>query len=403
MRVLIFNVSACHGSTGRIVEGLYSTLRKQGHEVRVCYRGTKEKHINNQDFIALGQKRLFYVSSFLSRLTGLESHFNFVGTRKAKKLIKEFKPDLVQLYNIHGNYINFLQLLSFLKKNKLPVVYSMVDEFPYMGKCAYPVDCEKYKKECKGCPQLKEFPVSWYFDTSNYFFHKKENIYKDFHKLVFTGPPFVCSRAKESYLLKDKCVVELDEPFNFEHYYPRDTQALRKALGIGNEERVIVCASGTQSRKRGKIFLDVASRLSNEKNLRFVFIGYDRNDWQFPNNIIVKGFISDQNELADYLSMADAYVCTSISDTTPSVCLGALGCGTRLIGFDYGGVMDCAPNEFGTYVPIGDLDAMARTVAKTQKKTPEDVNNIRTYAVERFSPSEIYNKQLTIYYSLINQ
>ena len=102
------------------------------------------------------------------------------------------------------------------------------------------------------------------------------------------------------------------------------------------------------------------------------------------------------------MSIADAYVCTSVGDTTPSVCLAALGCGTPLIGFDYGGVVDCAPNEFGTYVPIGDIDALAKAVAVTKKKTTEDSEKIRAYAVTQFSPENIYEKQVGIYNQLLN-
>jgi glycosyltransferase involved in cell wall biosynthesis len=101
------------------------------------------------------------------------------------------------------------------------------------------------------------------------------------------------------------------------------------------------------------------------------------------------------------MSIADAYVCTSVGDTTPSVCLAALGCGTPLIGFDYEGVTDCAPNEFGTYVPIGDIDALAKVVAATKKKTNEDIEKIRAFAIQQFSPESVYKKQVGIYKDLI--
>lgn len=404
MRILVVNVNAYTSSTGKITMGLYNYLKENGHEVMVCYRGTLEEKVDNPDFVALGRKWRFYISVFLSRLTGLEGHFNFFGTNKLFKLIKYFNPDVIQLYNIHGNYVNSYKLLSVLKAQKRPVVYSMVDEFPYMGKCPFPVECEKFKTECGHCPQLNQYPISWFFDTSRLLFNKKKNIYEGFDSIVFTGPPFVCSHTKEAALMKGQRVLELDEPFSFkEYYYPHDTEKLRKELGISKIERVIVCASGTLPRKGGHFFIDIAKKVLDEPNFRLIFIGYDRNDWTFPENVIVKGFISNQGELADYMSLADAYVCTSVGDTTPSVCLGALGCGTPLIGFDYGGVVDCAPNKFGTYVPVGDIDAMAQAVKNTRKKTQKDIDEIRAYAVGRFSPDAIYNKQVEIYKSIISK
>lgn len=404
MRVLIVNVNANTGSTGRIVQGLYSYLKQHDHSVRVCYRGAIETKVSSPDYIALCAKTTFSVSVFLSRLTGLEGHFSFYATKRLKRIVESYKPDLIQLYNIHGNYINSFSFLNYLKKKEIPVVYSMVDEYPYMGRCPYPVDCVKFMTECHRCPRIKEYPSSWTIDTTRYLFNKKRKIYDGFKRIVFTGPPYVCQRAGRSTLLKGKQVLELDEPFDFEeHYYPRDNEILRKQLGIDAGDRVIVCASGTSPRKMGKAFLDIARKLKTENGLRFIFIGYDRNDWVFPENVIVKGFISDQQDLASYLSLADAYVCTSVGDTTPSICLGALGCGTPLIGFNYGGVVDCAPNEFGTYVPIGDLDAMANEVRNCRKKTQTDIESIRAYAVGRFSPEEIYQKQVEMYKLMISK
>lgn len=404
MRILVFNVNAYSASTGKIVGGLYKHLKAQGHSVKVCYRGTLEKRMESPDYIALCDKVTFPISVFLARLTGLEGHFSFISTIKAKRLIKKYNPDVIQLYNIHGNYINQNSVLRFIKKRGIPVVYSMVDEYPYMGRCPYPVECEKFKTECNRCPRLKEYPISWFFDTSRCLFWEKNKIYDGFKRIVFTGPPYVCDRAGESHLLKNKNVMQLDEPFNFdEYYYPRNTTELRKSLGIDVSDRVALCASGTLPRKGGKFFMEIAKKLKWEKELKLIFIGYDRTDWEIPDNVIIEGFLSDQNKLADYMSLADAYVCTSVGDSTPSVCLGALGCGTPLIGFDYGGVVDCAPNEFGTYVPIGNIDAMAESVKSIRKKSQDDIKRIRAYAVGRFSPEAIYKKQVEIYKSLINK
>lgn len=402
MRILIVNVNSHSGSTGKITKGLYDYLKAEGHEVIVCYRGTMEEPIDNSDFIPLISKCEFYFSVAMTRISGLEGHFSFFATRKLKRIIKDFQPDIIQAYNLHGYYINSNNLMKYLKKEGIPIVYSMLDEYAYMGKCPYPKDCDKFKTECQKCPLKKEYPQSLLFDASRVLFHEKERTYNGFEKIVFTGPPYVCQRARESFLLKNKKVMELFEPFNLEeNFYPHDTTALRKKLGISEDDRVMVCASGTEPRKGGKYFLDIANLLKAESNLKFIFIGYDRKDWEFPENVIVEGFISNPHELAEYLSLADAYLCTSLGDTTPSVCLAALGCGTPLIGFDYGGVTDCAPKEFGKYVPIGDIEAMAKTVARIQKKTSKDVERIREYAVARFSPSSIYEKQVHIYNHLM--
>lgn len=402
MKVLIVNVNGATGSTGNIVNGLYHYLESRGHQTLVCYRGVGEEKIDNPNFIELSSSLQLQASVLLARMTGLESHFSPIATRKLKGIIEDYKPDVVQLYNLHGNYINSYEILRYLKAKAIPTVYSMVDEFPYMGKCPYPVECEKFKTECSGCPQKKTYPQSWFIDQSKRLFNEKQNIYNNFKDIVFTGPPYVCRRAKSSKLLAGQNIVELDEPFDFETaFYPSDTKELQKSLGILNEDRVIISAPGTSPRKGGQDFLAVADMLKDEPNIKFIFIGYDRNDWVFPKNVIVKGFIKSAKELAQYMSLADLYVCTSVGDTTPSVCLGAIGCGTPLAGFDYGGVKDTAPNEFGHWVEYGNLQALSEVVKNTTKKSQNQIQRIRDYAVGRFSKDVIYKKQLEIYNEII--
>lgn len=404
MKVLIINTYSHIGSTGKITYSLYNYLKDRGHDVLLCTRGYPEDKLNDNKIITLNSKLRYLLANIFVGLFGDESIAYPVETKKLKKVIDSFNPDIVQLYNVHDYYVNHIELFNYLKKKKIPVVYSMLDEYAYMGKCRYSLDCEKFKGKCTNCPTRKRHHViaDYYIDWSTSIQKRKNEVYTGFQKLVFTGPPFVCQRAKESYLLKECDVRELFEPFNFEdYYYPRDTKVLRAKLGIDKDDKVIVCASGTTERKGGKYFLEVAKKLQNEHHIKLIFIGYNRNDWDFPQNIIVKGYITDQNDLAGYMSLADAYVCTSVGDSTPSVCLAALGCGTPLIGFEYGGVMDCAPQEFGTYVPIGDLDSMAKAVLECKKKTPEDVTAIRNFAINRFSPASIFKKQENLYKELL--
>ena len=401
MKVLIINVSSNQGSTGKITSGLQQYLLEKGHDVIVCCRGVVEQNFQ-KGVVTLCSKLEFYISVFLARLTGLESHFSYFATWKLIGIIKRFEPDVIQLYNIHGNYIRAYSLLKFLKTKGIPVVYSMLDEFPYMGKCAYPVECERFKEECRNCPQKGKYPESWFFDQSNRLFYKKEKIYDGFKNILFTGPPYVCQRAKESHLLRNMKSVVLYEPFNFtDYFYPRNTEKLRIELGIKESDRVIVCASGTYFRKGGHFFVEVAAKLKDVEDIKFIFIGYDRDNWKFTDNMIVKGRIYDQNLFAEYMSLADAYVCTSVGDTTPSVCLCALGCGTPLIGFDYGGVKDCAPISFGTYVTMKDVNALAEAIKNCRHKTQEDITAIRKYAISRFSQDSVYSQQLELYNKII--
>lgn len=405
MRILILNVNSHTGSTGKIAYGLLNHLRSNGHQALLCCRGVKEETVDDKDVIQICSRLELNLTAFFSKLTGWEGSFNYISTYRLLKIIKAFDPDLVQLYNLHGYYVGHFRLLRYLKRGKIPVVYSMLDEFPYMGKCTFPIGCEKFKTECRNCHRLNMYPNSWIFDNSSLQFNKKKLLYEGFDRLLFTGPPYVCKRAKESALLRNMEVEILDEPIDFDNvFYPRDTRLLRDELGIAEQEIVVLTAvSASSPRKGGQYFVEIAKKMERSSNIRFIYIGYDRNDWTFPSNMIVKGYVSSQSLMAEYFSLADLYVCTSLGDTTPNVCMNALGCGTPIAGFNDGGVVDCAPNEFGHFVEKLDIDALVGVIKTTKKKSDEESQRIREYAYSRFSQKIIYKKQIEIYNKLINK
>lgn len=48
-----------------------------------------------------------------------------------------------------------------------------------------------------------------------------------------------------------------------------------------------------------------------------------------------------------------------------------------------------------------DTEALAQAVAAIKKKTQEDIEKVRKYAENRFSPTTIYKKQIDIYKNLL--
>jgi glycosyltransferase involved in cell wall biosynthesis len=230
---------------------------------------------------------------------------------------------------------------------------------------------------------------------------KKKKIYDGFDNLIITGVEWSCEMARNAALTKDKKIVHIDHPVNLSDiFYPREAKVLRSELGIPETNKVVLTAtSATAPRKGGVYFLQLAERLKHRKDITFVFIGYNRNDWDIPDNMKTIGYISSQDKLAQYYSIADLYVCTSLADTFPTTCINSLGCGVPLLGFSTGGVPYLAPKEYGTYVPAGDIDKLVMECEKVIIKTPETIKAIRDYALGRYSESVINSKFYNLYKS----
>lgn len=405
MKILIVDCFATIRSTGKISTLQYEHMKKQGHDVRLCYRGIREPKVDNPDYIPVAGNIEPYVGYFFTRLLGYEGVFHPLATKRMIRETEKFKPDVVQLNILHGMFINSSEYIKYLNANDIPVCYTMMDEYAYMGRCAYSYECNQFLTGCKGnCPNLNKYPISWFFDRSKYSWEKKNEAYKGFKNIAFTGPGWVVDRAKRSALLIGKNIIELDEPVNFGNvFYPKDTNELRMQLGIPKENKVIVSvAQLLDPRKGGKYVFEVAKFLENRKDITFVYVGCDAPAPLETSNLIKIPFVKSQEKLADYYSLGDLFICTSLADTMPNVCIDALGCGTPLAGFAEAGTPYVAPKEFGIFTPTYDIEALAKVIVDTPKKDKDRIKACHEYAVGRYSPEVILAKLENIYKELLN-
>jgi len=388
LKVAIINSTCGFGSTGKITAKMYADVIREGHSCKVFYGvKTVEDGDPNPDFVYFGNKFCSFVDHAVSNLTGLSGALAFYPTWKLFRELDAFQPDVIWLYHIHGGFVHEYWLLDYAKKKAKWTLYSMADEYPLLGKCCYSYDCTKYQEQtgCHHCPQLRESPRSLIFDNSGYHFRKKQQAYAGFDNLTFLSAPYVVEKAKGSQLLKDKEFYTTDTHVDIAGvYYPRDPAAIRAELGIPEDRKVmIICAPLDVEYKGVKYFLEAARKCEGD-GIVFVNVAYGGDPALCPSNYIPLPYVNDQNRLCELLSLADAYVCTSIADAQPNACLNALGCGTPVIGFNVSGVPYVAPNEFGTFVKPFDVDQLAEAIRNHPRKTPETVAACHAYALARF-------------------
>ncbi len=392
MRILLVNTTYNVGSTGKLSRNFLEYVHSLGHEGYCIYAdGKLESTIKG---IRIKNAITRKLTIFFERLTGLLGFFSFFATLRACNYIKNIKPDIIYLGNLHGYYINFYKLYAFVKKHNIPCVQIMWDEFPMTGSCTFAFDCNKYETRCDKCPLLKEYPSSWIFDNSYHMFIRKKHAY-EYERLAFVSVPFTISEAKHSFLLSDKKLFPIDEAIDQDKlFYPRDASCLRNKLGIPIENLVVLTVAVYPSERKGcKYFLELARKLESREDISFVHVGFLADKSDCPRNYIPIGFVKDQDLLAQYYSMADLFVCTSFAETQPNTCLEALSCGTRICGFNVSGIPTCAAFPYGEYVEPRDVDGLVKVVEDCVKKNNKSILDTRKYAESRFS-SKDYNKKL---------
>ncbi len=397
LKVLIVNTVYKYTSTGQITYWFAQELRKRGHECLAAVGGGRDV---GEGCVVIENKYESYCHYLLSLWTGYEGRYSPIATHKLLKLIDEFQPDVVQLFNLHGYYLNIYQLFRFLKKRRIRTVYTMLDEYPYLGHCCYAYECDGFKKECRECRLDKKRYIKTFLFRRGHATHRlKKQAYEDFPKLCFAAPKWVCERAKTSSLLRDKKLYEVDEFIDVHATYCiRETGEVRKRLGISPEKIVLLnVAVYTDPRKGGALYLQAAKNLTAKDRYVFIHVGYNGSKEDLPENYIPIAYVADQNELADYFNLADRFICTSMADTMPNTCLEALACGTPVCGFDITGVPYVADYNCGTFIEAGNVERLTAEIGKTEKKTADVQRYCREYALKRYSVETFCDKMLEIY------
>ena len=190
MKIAFINAVCGYSSTGKNTIASTNRMKKYGFDVKVFYgiKYPENEHDDPNEYVYFGNKFLFVLDHIISNLTGLSASLANLQTNKLLRMLDEYQPDVIWLYNIHGGFVNEFRLLDYCKKKAKWTVYAMADEYAFLGKCCYSRDCNKYMYErgCYQCPQKRESPRSLLFDTSHLIFKNKEKAYSNFNTITFS-------------------------------------------------------------------------------------------------------------------------------------------------------------------------------------------------------------------------
>ena len=404
MRIVQIDTVYGYGSTGKIVQTLHRSLEQAGHLSKVYFgRGDLAADAGAHK-IANGFE--VYADAGLSRVTGYMGVFSPLATRRLLRELDEIKPDVVHLHEVHGYYLNLMPLLDYLRAKKIPVVWTLHCEFAYTGRCGSALSCEQWKTECVKCPDLRTYPVSWFFDRSAVQFAAKRKILTDFDRILFVPVSgWVQSRLEQSFLRRKEHQVVHNGIDTINTYYPRDSLEYGELLArhslIGRFVVLCVAPDILSDAKGGKIVFEVARRVIG-RPITFVMIGASSRRVITPPNVVMLGLVADPNVLAQYYSLADVFMITSPSETFSLTCTESLACGTPIIGFDSGGPAEVAPSPYGHFVPVGDIDGLVELVEKSISGALSlpTAPACRDFAAQRYSNARMFNNYMRVYESV---
>ena len=384
------------GSTGKIMSDIHSVLLENGIEGVICY-GRGEKTTDKNVYKTCSEL-YSKANNLLSRFTGLMYGGLFFSTSKLISIIKKKKPDVVHLHCINGYFVNIYRLVSYLKKSGIKTVLTLHAEFMHTANCGHALDCDKWKSGCGNCPRLRQETKSYFIDGTHRSFVKMQKAFDGFENLtVASVSPWLMERAVESPILASKNHTVVFNGLDTSVFHIYDTSKLREKHGITNEKIVFHAtpffSDDKDHFKGGYYVIELAKMM---KDVKFIIAGDHNSDIVVPDNVILLGRVSNQEELAKYYSLADLTVIASKKETFSMIVAESMSCGTPAIGFMAGGPETIAIKEYSAFSPYGDVQALYENAIKFLN-TEFNSEEISKKAHQAYSKAQMAEEYLRLY------
>ena len=273
-RILLIDVNCKNSSTGKIVYDLYSGLKADRRKAAVCYgRGDL---IEEHGVYKFGLDWETRIHAGLARVTGYNGCFSPVSTKRLIDYIDQFHPDLIHLHELHAYFVNIGPLLEPIKEKQIPVVWTFHCEYMYTGKCGHAYDCTNYQRECGGCPAVREYPKSLFFDRTSQMLRKKKNLLSNLDFSIVTPSKWLADRVRTSFL-KDKRIDVIHNGIDTGIFHPVDASELRRKLMIPDENKVVLAlAPNIMSESKGGAWVLKLSEIMKNEKVTFVLVGENK-------------------------------------------------------------------------------------------------------------------------------
>lgn len=155
--------------------------------------------------------------------------------------------------------------------------------------------------------------------------------------------------------------VEIDE-FSPERRDP----ALRRSLGIGDREPLIIYVGRMDRERRAQLVVDAFRKLPASLGARLVLIGEgpvrDEILSVCDDRIIAPGYLTNRQELARWLATADIYVSAMADETFGVSVVEAQAAGLPVVGVAAGAMLDRVDAETGRLGPVDNAQQMAGNI-----------------------------------------
>lgn len=395
MKLIQINSVYNTGSTGRIVEGISEAARQRGHRALAVYG--RRANAGPTPVYRVGSAADQLVHGAISMLGDAHGLASRKATQHLISWLRAEAPDVIGLHNLHGYYLHVPALFEFLRRAKIPVLWTLHDCWAFTGHCSYfdRFDCLKWQSECHACPMTRFYPCSL-VDRSTRNHRWKRASFRGLDQLTIVTPSRWLAGHVSRSLLGDYPVRVIPNGVDLEVFRPMVSQSDEgiTILGVANQ---------WTDRKGLADFIKLRSLLPKEWLIRLVGLGQSEAK-SLPVGIEAIERTESVEELARLYSQASVFVNPTWSDNFPATNIEALACGTPVVTYRTGGSPEAVTAETGGIVEQGNVTGLEIAIREVLSR-PRDLwrQRCREHAEAHFSAPVRFDEYVHLAESLASQ
>lgn len=316
----------------------------------------------------IGNGLSFWIHVGINTVFDRQGYGSYFMTQRIIRRLRQERPDIIHLHNLHGYYINLPLLFRYLSEEyDGKIFWTFHDCWPFTGHCAYftAAGCDKWEKGCDKCPNKKVYPISLFADASKRNYMDKKRMFTGLKNLTIIVPSKWMELMVKRSFFSNYPVITVNNGIDLKTFsYRKPLDELYDKYGISREKKVILgVASVWDARKGMADFLALASELPAEYQILLVGLS-SRQISRLPRNINGISRTGDAKELAMIYSLAHVFVNPSMEESFSLVTVEAIACGTPVIVLDTSAVKELVSEDNGIVLKRHDvkdyLDAMKK-------------------------------------------
>lgn len=294
--------------------------------------------------------------------------------------LKAFHPDIVHLHNLHGHYLHYPTLFSWLEKTDVPVVITLHDLWLLSGRCCFPGNCAKWKHGCKSCEYKDSYPPTIVSRSKINHLLKSDCVNRLPNVTLVAPSEWVNSRVKESKLRLCPTVI-IPNGVREDIFRHQDKSEVTNS-DITN---ILAVANKWEARKRPEVIRELAGRLDDNEHL--IIVGESKGLFTGLKNTTCVGPVTDFDKLVSLYNNADCTISLSTDETYGMTIAESMACGVPVIVPSASAMASYVRASDGLTVATPDAESYIKAIRRlmdSRNKFSPRAPSLRSESVSRY-------------------